>query len=229
MPLDAEATLVQQVLSALRPQPGQQQKKMEDLDNLRFELQKQLGAEHWATAAMGIVMNYRGRAATGGKICSLPVALDGLLFLDWLMGRGLPVAPARILRTPTAMAVDIASFCIKGTHGIDGRCIAGRLTKEFILPILAGSCSDSSLAGLQAFWEQVAELSAFSEKLKSTCGECGNTLEEKGRMTCGQCRQILYCSKECQMRDWKRQHKRGCIPRGDRLGGDRCRKLLASP
>lgn len=225
------------MLSSLRPEKGAVQKSLEEMLQLRDSVLGELGPEHWASAAMDIVVSYRHRAATGGIISSMLVAFEGLHFLGWLLRRNLPLAPARILRTPLSLAVDVAHFCGnlggdlegKAVAGLDGRSIAARLTKDFILPVLAGSCGDPALAGLQTFWQKVGAISALTECLKSQCAACKRVLgKDRKAMACGQCKQLLYCSKECQANDWKQRHKKGCLPASESLGSDKCRRLFCS-
>jgi hypothetical protein len=43
------------------------------------------------------------------------------------------------------------------------------------------------------------------------CGHCNALEEEVKFLTCGKCRNIKYCSKDCQTKDWKEQHKNECV------------------
>ncbi|XP_064620987.1 uncharacterized protein LOC135483865 [Lineus longissimus] len=45
-------------------------------------------------------------------------------------------------------------------------------------------------------------------KLPTFCRVCG----AEGRKTCSKCKVAKYCSKECQVKDWKASHKRECRP-----------------
>jgi len=40
--------------------------------------------------------------------------------------------------------------------------------------------------------------------------ECKSIDTDKKPMTCGQCRDVAYCSRECQVADWKAIHKHEC-------------------
>jgi hypothetical protein len=242
LPLDLELEIARDVLAALRPEKGAPPKELEELLQLRERTCTELGSEHWASAAMDIVVSYRRRAATGGAIASAEPALEGLRFIGWFLSRKLPLPPARVIRTPLSLAVDVAGYF--GNIGgdlsnkpvdmdgrLDGRSTAIRLMKEFVLPVLAGSCGDPALAKLQSFWQRVGALSALSESLKTSCAACGAELglggERKG-MTCGRCKQLMYCSEKCQASDWKARHKKGCVPATERLGGEKCYRLYTT-
>ncbi|CRK91470.1 CLUMA_CG005137, isoform A [Clunio marinus] len=52
----------------------------------------------------------------------------------------------------------------------------------------------------------------------TNCNVCNNEAKQK----CSGCSQVFYCSKDCQVSDWKRGHKNSCKPyevkRNDKLG-----------
>lgn len=233
LPLEQESELAQQVLTVLRPEKGSRPKGLADVIQLRDDVMEVLGTHHWAFAAMDIVVSYRRRAATGGVLSTPDAAFEGLRFVDWLSSRNLPIAPARVIRTPISLAVDVAHYYAGAgsANAIpDGRCVSCRLTKSFVLPVLAGSCGDPALAGLQSFWQKVAAVSALIERLKDDCGACGvqlrNGTDQKKSMVCGQCKQIFYCSKDCQARDWKEKHRHGCLPSKESLASEKCRRIV---
>ena len=43
-----------------------------------------------------------------------------------------------------------------------------------------------------------------------TCCCCGE-VREKPIMKCGQCQRVQYCSRGCQVEDWKLGHKQLCV------------------
>ena len=51
-------------------------------------------------------------------------------------------------------------------------------------------------------------------KERKVCGnkDCTNVEQfDKKFPRCGRCRNMWYCSKECQVKDWK-FHKKNCVP-----------------
>ena len=48
-----------------------------------------------------------------------------------------------------------------------------------------------------------------TECVHKRCAGCGK--EGDGRMECGACKGPRYCSKECQVADWKAGHKSACV------------------
>ena len=45
----------------------------------------------------------------------------------------------------------------------------------------------------------------------STCGRCGTPPPSRGKHNqCSRCKKICYCSKDCQVADWKIRHKKEC-------------------
>ena len=41
------------------------------------------------------------------------------------------------------------------------------------------------------------------------CGSCG--LPKPDMKKCSRCKTVVYCSKECQIKDWKAGHKHACV------------------
>ena len=67
---------------------------------------------------------------------------------------------------------------------------------------------------------------------KEVCEKCSANARDLGRelLACTKCLDAVYCSKECQVSDWKAKHKRECPDRERQLGlvlGDP-RPLIAS-
>lgn len=57
------------------------------------------------------------------------------------------------------------------------------------------------------------DLMAMSEESTHRCAQCGRVTT----MSCGKCRETYYCSKACQQRHWKENHRATC---GDPPGLD---------
>ena len=53
-----------------------------------------------------------------------------------------------------------------------------------------------------------SEVSDDSADDTPPCAHCGK--EGAGELTCSRCKSASYCSKECQVADWKRGHKLSC-------------------
>ncbi|GFH56055.1 predicted protein [Chaetoceros tenuissimus] len=53
----------------------------------------------------------------------------------------------------------------------------------------------------------------------SHCGHCYKFLPKQERKLCAKCKLVAYCSKECQVKDWKTHKKNSCvcIPDGSRI------------
>ena len=46
------------------------------------------------------------------------------------------------------------------------------------------------------------------------CAECNTVEEQSGQFSrCSQCKLVYFCSKKCQIRNWKASHKFICIRR----------------
>ncbi|XP_076332322.1 uncharacterized protein LOC143237211 [Tachypleus tridentatus] len=55
------------------------------------------------------------------------------------------------------------------------------------------------------------EVSDFiAEGNKTYCWTCGNDKSKQKLQRCSKCHMAMYCSKDCQISDWKRQHKEWC-------------------
>ncbi|XP_013774239.1 uncharacterized protein LOC111083001 isoform X2 [Limulus polyphemus] len=55
------------------------------------------------------------------------------------------------------------------------------------------------------------EISDFSPEANNTyCWICGISKSEKKLLKCGKCNVAKYCSKDCQISDWKRRHNEWC-------------------
>jgi hypothetical protein len=71
-------------------------------------------------------------------------------------------------------------------------------------------CNDMGLTG--------AEREAVSKKhTANPCAPCANIAcskretEAKGFKACSRCKTVAYCSRDCQKKDWKAQHKSFCL------------------
>ena len=75
-------------------------------------------------------------------------------------------------------------------------------------------CSPKSMAVLPGagMMSQVAEL--IKEKARKNtrlCGHCSKAEPAGVKFnSCGKCRVVRYCSRDCQVKDWKAGHKRKC-------------------
>jgi hypothetical protein len=49
---------------------------------------------------------------------------------------------------------------------------------------------------------------------RRACGFCNSI--DPGHQACSRCRQVVYCSKECQLAHWKKGHKQACVTVEDR-------------
>ncbi len=57
--------------------------------------------------------------------------------------------------------------------------------------------------------EALKEIKPFLTSSAKYCACCGNSNPKQLR-ACGRCRELMYCSVNCQKRDWKKAHKREC-------------------
>jgi hypothetical protein len=55
---------------------------------------------------------------------------------------------------------------------------------------------------------------AASLKDFPACARCG--AQDRPLSQCTKCRQVKYCSKDCQVLDWKHGHKQACLSPDDR-------------
>ena len=96
-------------------------------------------------------------------------------------------------------------------------------------PAVAGSAAPATIAEKAApvlnvpiqsiAWTKVVELcyclpdstssSNANDSKQSRCFGCGEK-EDVAFKLCGKCQVAKYCSRECQVQDWKQQHKRAC-------------------
>ena len=73
---------------------------------------------------------------------------------------------------------------------------------------------DSLLDGVEKSWSAVKKATKTMSRSCNSCGREEAALEgrKKKLNACARCRLALYCSKECQVADWKRGHKQTCTP-----------------
>lgn len=94
------------------------------------------------------------------------------------------------------------------------------VTRIAISPLFAVSYLEPVAAGLAQMmgsWSKQDEGSladpssnaATLAGLQPRCGACGTSLAQDRLMVCSKCKKITYCSKECQVKDWK-NHKGSC-------------------
>lgn len=245
--LAAEAEIVPRVLLEIRPPkvPGQAARcgTAEELAALGVSARERLGTDHWAAAAVLLVLHYRGR--TGGALDPFCVAA-GCRFIGWLVGCSLPWPPASVVRTPVSIALDTSSWLAfpearsAPSGGADRRCLAARLLTDFLLPVF--KASGATVAKVANTGVRVEKLQAWLAELRSTCGKCGKPLAapassagdagtgDDGKravaLSCGRCKQLRYCSRACQQADWKERHKSGCLGAGESLASDAAWQML---
>ncbi|XP_062576684.1 uncharacterized protein LOC134238584 [Saccostrea cucullata] len=53
-----------------------------------------------------------------------------------------------------------------------------------------------------------------SSTTRSQCWECGKESSQTKFKKCSQCKVAVYCSRDCQKKDWKKIHKVLCLPPG---------------
>lgn len=57
--------------------------------------------------------------------------------------------------------------------------------------------------------DELFALSTFCSKLKNVCWGCDVAVTVNDKR-CSACRTAVYCSKECQVKDWKDRHRKWC-------------------
>ena len=58
--------------------------------------------------------------------------------------------------------------------------------------------------------EAIKMLKSVEAHLCSTCALCHKRLNSDGKK-CVKCKSVYYCSKDCQVKDWKNKHKSECV------------------
>lgn len=236
--LKAEADIVPRVLLELRPPKNTARATPEELAALGADARERLGDRHWAAVAATLVLHFRGRPS-GGALDPFTVAC-GVRFLGWLIDRSLPTPPSSIVRTPIALSMDCATWLSLDAPASspDRRCIASRVLVQFLLPVF--DISGAAVAKVANTGTRVEALRAWLSSLQGTCGCCGKVVAGTSAasresdasaptaLACGRCKQVRYCSKECQQKDWKQRHKEGCLPLSESLAGDAAWQLLMS-
>jgi len=77
--------------------------------------------------------------------------------------------------------------------------------------------SGYNIAPEALFWyrrgddDAVPFVEAYESAIKELCACCYEPLSTDNRKCCVECRAIYYCSKECQVADWKAGHKKDCV------------------
>jgi len=238
--VNAETELVPRVLLELRPPRGSPKASAEELVALAADVRTRLGLHHWAAAAVTLVLHIRVRPP-GGSLDPFSAAC-GTRFLGWLQDLNLPTPPAGIVRTPISVAMECAAFLgpVPGAalnkqeeaapRPKDGRCIAARILRDFLLPIYR--ISGAAVAKVAKTSERVEALQFWLKSLQSTCGRCGTSLVSSDGanvavQACGRCKQVRYCGRECQQADWKDRHKACCLPSAESLAGESCFKIIS--
>jgi hypothetical protein len=54
------------------------------------------------------------------------------------------------------------------------------------------------------------EVAHYYVPLVLRCASCGNSNSLSANTRCARCKIVHYCSKECQVRDWKLRHRKVC-------------------
>jgi hypothetical protein len=59
---------------------------------------------------------------------------------------------------------------------------------------------------------KASTLKKWSKK-KNMCAYCHSLEEENEKFkVCARCKKVTYCSRKCHKKDWKKNHKKNCIP-----------------
>ena len=76
-------------------------------------------------------------------------------------------------------------------------------------------------------WTLCTELGYVNETptQEAVCFWCGNA--EKALSKCAKCRVASYCSRECQIKDWKAGHKHSCKSKQSKFDNNYVNKGLA--
>lgn len=80
-----------------------------------------------------------------------------------------------------------------------------------IVPAVESFIRAHHLSPTQKVKKKLAEATNLQDPAKHVCCTCG-AANEKSLMKCGQCKRTGYCSKACQVEDWKLGHKVLCLP-----------------
>jgi len=218
----AESSFAPRILFELKP-PKDHKVELDELRGLSLDVRDKLGPEHWCSAAADLIVHFRSRSSGNVSIESLAHAVR---FLGWFISRGLPMPPAGVVRTPVSIAMDVSETLSRGNlPGVsDSRTLVARILSDFLLPLFESS--GNTIASIGKTGERIVGLQQWLEQMRSTCGCCAASLS-KNAASCGRCKQVRYCSKECQTKDWKR-HKQGCIPHAESLAGTIAMKVLST-
>jgi len=238
--LNTEGDICTQVMTELRPRKGIEPTRLQELLALERMACERLGVKHWATAAANLVLHYKARAPDGQLDC-FSVAC-GCRFVGFIIGHGLRLPPATIMRSPVAVATDCCAWftgvglakgaTAKARPGLDYRCFIGRLLEGFLLPTFRAS--GQTIAHIAGIGQRVAALEVWYEAFRGYCGCCSKPLagsagapdDAAKPLTCGKCKQVRYCSRECQAKDWKARHKIGCMDVSEMFTSDAMVKRL---
>ena len=58
--------------------------------------------------------------------------------------------------------------------------------------------------------EWIKILESLEKRFALTCSMCSRELNGQGKR-CTKCKAVYYCSKDCQVKDWKENHKKECV------------------
>jgi hypothetical protein len=122
---------------------------------------------------------------------------------------------------PTVKA-ELTNIYKKGADGIKLAKVLGYKKIAFQMKLLYGSKQSSSSSDISAIADLMGEGASenFMKMLKENAmvsGQCaaqtcGNVETIEGSFkSCGRCKQVVYCSRECQVADWKLHKRISCI------------------